>query len=640
MNKKFLIVVLLFILTVNILSSQKPDAAIKGTKAEKLYEKAITNFNKKDFDKASNYFKKTIQAAPGFIKPYLYLASISFERSDFQSSEVYYKKALFIDSLYTPDIYYSLAVVLEKQGMYEEALKHYERYISSQPKNPGMLRKAKTGSEKLKIRLKLQNQPVFFKPVPLGYEINTSESEYFPVLTGDNQKMIFTRRVLGKEDFFEADYKNGEWTNVKPISEINSPGNEGANTITIDGKTMIFTVCESRQRFGSCDLFITVKKDGKWTEIKNMGPVINSEYWDSHPSISHDGKTLYFASDRPGGIGGKDIWVSNIDDKVGWSKPECLDTNVNTRFDDFTPFIHADNNTLYFTSTGHEGMGSSDLFMSKKVNGNWTKAVNLGYPINTEDHEGGIFITLDGKTAYFCTDRFQTKVKNLDIYSFDIPLKIKPEPVSYVKGVVFDYETKEILNSEINIFDNINSNLVKTIINSQDSFLIALPGGIDYNFTVKKKGYIFHSERFLLPDNLPDLKPFNLKIALKKLGSGALDSNPFVLNNIFFDYNSSELDTIRSASELQNLISLLKDNPELNIRINGHTDNEGSDEYNSILSEKRAKSVYDHLIKKNINKIRLSFKGFGETTPVASNEDEYGRQLNRRTEFEIMKREK
>ncbi|MGE5355362.1 MAG: OmpA family protein [Deltaproteobacteria bacterium] len=637
MTNKFLLGFLMFFYAALNLSSQTPGMIPKGSSDEKLFNKAVTSFNKKDFEKAKKYFNKIVRSSPGYIKPYLYLASISYDQSDFISSENYYRKALLIDSMFMPDIYYSLAVVLEKQEKISEAIRNYDKYISIAPDNPGMLRKSRTASDNLKRRLRLVENPVSFRPVSIGNEINTPESEYFPGLTGDNRKMIFTRRVRGQEDFFEAEYKNGHWTDVKPISEINSPWNEGANTITVDGNTMIFSICEDRKGLGSCDLYISKKKDGKWAEIKNMGTVVNSEFWDSHPSLSHDGRTLYFVSDRPGGYGKKDIWISRLSDNGNWLKPECLDTNINTRYDDFTPFIHADNATLYFTSTGHEGMGSSDLFLTKKINGHWTKAVNLGYPVNTPDHEGGIFITLDGKTAFFCTDRFQSKNKNLDIYSFEVPDQIKPGSVSFVKGIVYDSETRELLESDINIYDNNSSNLLNTVISSKDSFLVALPGGIDYNFTVKKKGYAFHSERFLLPENMPEFKPYYINIGLRKLNSITEDSKPIVLNNVFFDFDSSQIDTVRSASELNNLLYLLKENPELKIRINGHTDNQGTEAYNLDLSAKRAKAVYDYLINMNVNSNRLTYKGFGESMPVTSNDDEAGRQKNRRTEFEIIK---
>jgi outer membrane protein OmpA-like peptidoglycan-associated protein/tetratricopeptide (TPR) repeat protein len=618
------------------LSAQNKLDLPKTDKAVKLYKKGIENFNKKEYDKGKKIFTKIIEIEPDHIKSYFYLASIAYEENDFPVSEQYYQEALKFDSINQKEIFYSLAFVQQKQMKYDEALRNFEKYIQNPSKNPGLLRKAKTEAEKIRIKLKLQSKNIIFKPVPLNFEINSTDSEYFPVLTGDNQKLIFTRRTKGQEDFFEASFKNGNWSDIKPISEINTPENEGANTITVDGKVMIFTICDRNRTYGSCDLFITKKMNGKWSQIKNMGPALNSEFWDSHPCLSNDGKTLYFASDRPGGNGGKDIWMSKISDNGIWGKPICLDTNINTKYDDFTPFIHADNHTLYFTSIGHEGLGSSDLFMTKFSDGKWSKASNLGSPINTEEHEGGIFITLDGKTAYFCTDRFQAKNKNLDIYTFDVPENMRPDPVSFVKGFVFDATTKELLDAEISIYNNENSNLINTIKTSNDSFLIALPGGMDYNFTINKQAYVFHSERFLLPENKTDLNPYYLSIGLSKIEELS-HKTPIVLKNIFFEYNSSELDTIRSASELRNLIKFLKENPEIKIQINGHTDNQGSEEYNLILSEERAKAVYNYLVDKNITHSKLAFLGFGESRPIADNETEENRQLNRRTEFEILK---
>lgn len=634
--RKYIVLALFFILSGAKLPAQNKMDFPKTEKAIKLYKNGIEKFNKKDYDKAKKYFSKIIEIEPSYIKSYFYLASIAYEENDFPVSEQYYLRALKLDSLNQPEIFYSLAIVQQKQLKYNDALRNFEKYIQNPSKNPGLLRKAKSEAEKIRNKIKLQYEDISFKPVPLNPEINSGESEYFPVLTGDNQKMIFTRRTKGQEDFFEATFKNGKWSDIKPISEINTPENEGANTITVDGKVMIFTICGRNRTYGSCDLFVSKKINGKWTQIKNMGPVINSEFWDSHPSLSNDGTTLYFASDRPGGYGGKDIWVSKISENGLWGKPTCLDTNINTKYDDFTPFIHADNHTLFFTSLGHEGLGNADLFMSKFSDGKWSKASNLGSPINTEEHDGGIFITLDGKTAYFCTDRFQEKNKNLDIYTFDVPEKMKPDPVSFVKGFVFDANTKALLDAEISIYNNENSNLISTFKTSNDSFLIALQGGIDYNFTINKKSYVFYSERFLIPENKTDLNPYYLSIGLRKIEE-LYNKEPIVLKNIFFEFNSYELDTIRSSSELGNLLKLLIENPEIKIQINGHTDNQGSEEYNLLLSEARAKAVYNYLIDKKIAPTRLAFKGYGESRSIANNETEENRQLNRRTEFEILK---
>lgn len=637
MQKSISISVLVVFFLVNALWSQNSDVLLKGTKPEKYYKKALEYFNKRNFPKAKVNFERTIQLKPDYIRPYLYLATLYYETFDYHNCERYYKKALAIDSSFNVEIYFSLAIVLEKENKFDESLLYYKKFLQNPSNNPGLIRKAKSNSRQIEFRNRITREPVSFNPIPLNRNINTLYNEYFPVLTGDNEKMIFTRRTDNQEDFYESDYINGQWTNVAPVSDINTSGNEGANTIAVDGKTMIFTICDRRRTYGSCDLFICKKQNGKWSQIKNMGDVINSESWDSHPSLSHDGKILYFSSDRPGGYGGKDIWVSHLSDKGNWTKPECLDTSINTSADDFTPFIHADNQTLYFTSTGHQGLGDSDLFMSKKVNDKWSKAVNLGYPINTEDHEGGIFITLDGKTAYFCTDRYQKTDKNLDIYYFDVPPSIKPEPVSFVKGFVFDLLSGEILDAEINIYDNNSSVLVNTIKSDKDSFLIALQGGVDYNFTIQKENYIFHSERFVLPENLSRFKPFYVKIGLQKIAIDTIKSQPVILNNIFFESNSSVLDTVKSGPELKNLLKLLEKNPDLCIRINGHSDDSGTEDYNMKLSESRARAVYNYLIINNIQEKRISFKGFGETKPVASNATEEGRQKNRRTEFEIVK---
>ncbi len=635
-NFKFVLFFILLIAGIsNALNAQ--NYLPKNKKAKNYYKKGRSKFEAGDFDKAIKYFEKTLNKEPDFIPVYYQLAGIFYKRKEFKKSEDYYKKSIKIDSTFSDQVYYSLAIVLEKQGELQEALKYYKRFLTKSNIKGDLEKKARKKIENLPFRIYALSHPVSFKPKSIGDNINTDYNEYLPVLTGDNSKLIFTRRVNSQEDFYMSIKKDDKWQKAIQIEELNTPGNEGAHTLTPDGKTIFFTVCDRSRTYGSCDLFMSNRENGKWLKPVNLGKTINSPFWESQPSISADRKSLFFSSNRPGGIGGKDIWISTKDSTGKWSKPVCLDTTVNTKADEKAPYIHPDNKTLYFTSSGHKGMGGFDLFMSKKIKGKWTEAKNLGYPVNTVNDEGAMFVSLDGKTAYFSTDRAKAKRKNLDIYYFDLDTIIRPEKVTYVKGIVFDKNTLEKISANLELYDNYSGKKILEIKTDKDTFLLPLNIGIDYNFSVSKKGYMFYSGRFDLNEENTDIKPYELRIGLTKIDELVkYQAKSITLQNIFFEYNSTLLDTISSGAELKKLLRLLNDNPQISIRISGYTDNIGSEDYNLRLSQKRAKAVYDYLISKNIDKNRLEYIGYGETKPIDSNETEKGRSKNRRIEFEIL----
>ena len=608
-----------------------------GKKAKKLYKKAINKFNKHEYLKALDYFDRVIKKEPGFIKPHLYKASAYYELKQYENSKQEYKKVLEIDSTYNNDIYYSLGLVSDKLKRYDEALNYYKIFLSNTKKKSKLESKAKIRIKNLPFIIKAVKNPVKFEPVALDKAINSENSEYLPSLTGDNKEMIFTRRSNRQEDLYRSKYIDGKWQDATPVEALNTRLNEGVHTLSSDGKTLIFTVCARGKTLGSCDLFISKKVNNHWSRPRNLGTTINSPYWDSQPSISSDSKTIYFSSNRPGGFGGRDIWVSHLQKNNHWSKPVCLDSTINTRADEQTPFIHADNTTLYFTSSGHPGMGGTDLYFSKLVNGKWSKATNLGYPINTEYDEGALFVSLDGKSGYFSADRNSKDNRNIDIYYFEMPEKIKPKPVTYVKGIVFNKSTNLPVRANIQLRDNNTGEFIQSIETDLDSFLIALPSGIDYNFSIQKDGFAFYSDRFVLDTSNSINNPIILSIGLTKITDikPKTKSTPIVLNNVFFDTNSSKINLSKSKTELDKLFSLLEKNKEIRIKISGHTDNTGTADYNKKLSLQRAKAVYDYLVSRGISTSRLEYAGYGETRPVTANDTPENRSKNRRVEFVI-----
>ncbi|MDG2454459.1 MAG: OmpA family protein, partial [Bacteroidia bacterium] len=434
------------------------------------------------------------------------------------------------------------------------------------------------------------------------------------------------------EDIYFATKQGIEWGKIKNLGPpINTTENEGAFSVSADGHYIFFTACSRRGGKGQCDIWLTIDREGKWSEPLNLQEPINTTHWESQPSIASNGRVLYFASDRPGGYGGIDLWKSNFGDE-GWSKPTNLGPTINTSKDEQFPFIHSDNSTLYFSSEGHPGMGKSDLFVaSLKPDGSWKTPKNLGYPINTTGYDWNMIVNRNGSTAYYSSDKMPDGKGGLDIYQFELPQELQAEKVSYVRGLVRDAKTKKPLQTSVILTPLDNSPNTTSYTNSNTGlFIVSLKTDIRYALTIDKDDYLFHSEYFDMP-NVPVDEPFEIIIDLQKVEVG----KSVVLNNIFFDTDKFELKE-ESKTELEKLRVFLQDNQAIRIEIAGHTDNMGSSTYNLTLSENRAKSVANYLIKNGIAEDRLTYKGYGDKRPIASNDSEEGKATNRRTEFTIL----
>lgn len=631
-------------------------------KAKKFYERGMEYSRNGNDQKAAKDFEAALREAPDFIDAQLYLAGSLANLKMMSEAEEAFERALAIDSTYSAKALFSLASIEQQLEKYHEAAIHYQQYIDHPDAREILLKRAQQRLAVCRFTADALRNAVPYEPKTLGEKINTPDPEYLPSLTAEGNTMIYTRVVRGQEDFYISTKKDNVWQEGQPLSALNTPMNEGAQNIAADGKSLVFTACSRKDGLGSCDLYYSEIRDGRWTPPANMGSPINTMGWESQPSLSADGRTLYFTSKRSGGLGGADIWVSHRESNGKWSVPENLGDRINTPNDDQSPFIHADGQTLYFMSSGHPGMGGFDLYLSRKQeDGSWGEAKNLGYPINTKGNEGALIISLDGTTAYFATgpadnssggkaslmDKMQ-RMRDQDLFSFTLHEEIRPKPVTYVKAIVFESGTKTKLSAQVEFIDLSREKLhASSYTDENGEFLVCLPLGKDYALNVSKKGYLFHSENFSLSTVSKLEKPFLMEIELQPIPQTAEDSpvempadaltsaKPIILKNVFFDTGSSNL---RSSSfiELNRLRDLLEENPRLRIQINGHTDNVGSDQDNLKLSNDRAKAVYDYLVQKGINGERLQFKGFGESRPLAGNETAEGRQQNRRTEFVVL----
>lgn len=606
-------------------------------KANTIYNLAINKAQNAEYPTAIKMIQEALKIEPRFVDAYLSLAGIHANMKDYKSSAMYFEKAFELDAQYSNYYLLPYSISLAGDGRFKESLKAVESFLTipslnERSKKAGEFRK-RTYEFAIDYENKQEDKTYVFEPINMGDSINTADLEYFPSLTIDGKKLIFTKRIGSNEDFYESDLVDGVWSKAVPLpGNINSPNyNEGAQNISQDGKWLIFTGCNFPRGFGSCDLYISYLTKNGWTEPQNMGRNINSEFWESTPSLSPDKRDLYFSSSVPGGFGGKDIWVSHRDERGKWSVPYNLGPEINTAGDESTPFIHADNQTLYFNSTGHPGYSEKpDLFVTRKLpDGKWSTPVNLGYPINTIDDEGSLVVAADGKTAYYSSDRSDTR-GGLDIYTFELRKDIQPLKTLWVKGQVYDAKTKDGLPSTIELTDVNSNQLISRLQTDEDgNYLVTIPVEKEYAFNVNRKGYLIYSENYHISRDIDSA--FVADIPLQPIESKAM----VVLKNVFFGTNETALKS-ESIVELDQVVSLLRENPDVKILITGHTDNVGKPEDNLKLSEGRALSVVNYLISKGITKDRLAHKGFGAAKPIASNDTEEGRAKNRRTELEVL----
>ena len=612
-------------------------------KSLKCYESARDHAYKGDYARAIKEAEKSLKKTPNFIDAMYLIADLEVVGKNYASAEEKFRKIISLAPDYKPKVFYTYGAMLRDVKRYDEAADMLDRYLSYPIRSESLKKKVMKLKADMEFAATATATPVPFNPENLGEQINSKHPDYWPSVSVDGNSFILTRNVLRNEDFFVSRKKDGEWQQAKNIGPpINTPMNEGAQTISADGRFFAFTVCNREGDYGKCDIYFSELKKGNWTTPRNIGSPINTGRWESQPSLSADGNTLYFVRATDHLSGDSDIYVSKRLDEDTWSNPEKLPSIINTEYVEEAPFVHPDGRSLYFISTGHPGMGGRDLYMATLMeNGEWDLPINLGYPINTEGDEQGLVVDLAGELAYMTSDR-PGGYGGLDIYSFELPQEVKPQPVTYVKGKVFDAGTKTPISGTVEL-NNLDypSDKSRVLSDEKGEFLICLPAGENYAFSISKSGYLFHSENFKLDWDNTYLNPFELEIGLVKIpepdkpASPATVSKPVILKNVFFETGSAELQDA-SILELSKLRDLLQENSSLRIRIHGHTDNVGSETDNQILSDKRAGAVKQFLIDNGIAPSRLESKGFGESQPIDSNESEEGRANNRRTEFIIL----
>ncbi|WP_184549946.1 OmpA family protein [Mucilaginibacter sp. FT3.2] len=625
--------ILLFFFSVAVAWGQQRQYSTKNSEAIKYFAQANQSLDEHYYDEAIDDLQKAIAEDSKFVEAHAQLGDVLRMRHMYKPAIEQYLKVIELSPDFNRSIYLKIGETEIYQAKYPEAQKYIEKYLTY----PDISAQNNAFAQKLmadaRFSIQAIQHPVPFKPINMGPNINTANDEYLPVATADESMLIFTRKIDKNEDFYKSLKVNGKWDTATYLSDrINTEQyNEGAQSISQDGKYLFFTGCNRPDGRGRCDIYISQKKGDDWGKPLDLSPPINTAGWESQPSISADGRTLYFVSNKKGGYGGYDIWKSSLTDK-GWGEPENMGPNINTAYDEQSPFIHADDSTFYFCSNGWPGLGNKDLFVSRLgKDGKWQKPENLGYPINTNGDENGLTLTAYGNYAFFASDNLNG-FGGYDIYTFELPANLRPHIVTYVKGNVNDAKTKEPLEAAVEIID-LQSNLpVYQDYSSTDEgdFLATITSGKNYGLNISKSGYLFYSENFSLV-GYKEQKPFHIKALLSPIEIG----NKVILKNIFFNTNKFDLQP-ESKAELLKLIEFLNVNPTIRIEISGHTDNVGTNQFNQTLSENRARSVYQYLITNGISAARLVYKGYGETQPIAPNITDEGKAQNRRTEFMII----
>jgi len=621
-------------------------------KVNRLFEKAIDLYGSAQYNEAIKLLREINEMEPDYAEPYYMLGSISVKRADknLKAALIYFRKAIELCPDYDTYAYYYLGDIYYGSEKYDTAAIYLRKFLKDvdKIKSDEDYKRAESLLKYADFYDKMFKNPVPFAPKPLE-GVSTVLDEYLPIITPDEDYCYFTRRTelpqqktawsssdkKYKEKFIESERRNGVFNSGEEMPQpFNISENEGGATFTIDNKLLIYTICKYTDggNYYNCDLCYSENRgDNQWTSIKNLSKNVNTaKTWESQPSISSDGKTLYFVSDRPGGYGGYDIYKTIRGADGEWSLPINMGPAVNTAGNEKSPFIHTDSQTLYFASDGWQGLGGYDIFYIRLGEEHkWKEPKNIGYPINSKYDDAGFFVSTDGHFAYFASNQLRG-VGGWDIFYFDLYEEARPEKVLFIKGELKDEKTQDPIPARIEL-KNLKTKVITQIPvdTLTGKYVAVVPFKNDYLLTIKKDDYAYES-KYISTEDETFKQPAKININIKQIEVGA----SYQLKDINFASNSFELNEA-SRFIIDGFIIFLKENPHVSIEIQGHTDDVGNDKNNLILSENRAKSVYEYLIQNNIIPARLSYKGYGESKPVESNLTEEGRAKNRRTVFVI-----
>jgi len=637
---KLLTIIVTFLLLSGTLCAQRSASLQKKVTA--LYAEALGYSQQGNAMKSAALLKELLKKDPSYFMAYFALADLSHEAGDAEAEIGFLQQGLALSGDSYPAGFKFLAEVLFKGGAYLEALSCIDHFSQLKKK---LLPAEQLLLESCHFSAKAQRNPLLFQPINPGDSINTDAEEYWPSLNAEANELVFTRLETmsstgqripkPQEDFYISRSDSNGWRKAISVGPpVNTEENEGAQTLSADGKWLIFTGCGRPDGIGGCDLYLSVNRNGSWTIPVNMGEPVNSGAWESQPTLSADGETLLFVSSRIGGKGKMDIWMARKTGTSGDGFPQFEEVSnvaeLNTAGNDLSPFLHADGKTIFFASDGRPGLGGSDLFTSTVEGNHFSDPVNLGYPLNTYKNEEGLVVELSGARAWYSSDR--NPGHGRDLYYFDLPDTLRPQPVSYLKGKIVDAKTGLKVKANIVLSDLATNRIVRTIspAEHEGEFLVCLPSGINYGLTITRKGYLFASEHISLLDGFSKTRPKEIMVQLNPIVAGTATT----LKNIFFETNSWKLKE-ESTTQLNEMTKFMQDNPGVVVEVVGHTDKVGTEVYNLELSRKRAESVVQALVQRKIDPGRITGRGAGFSEPVGDNTTEEGRSANRRTELMV-----
>jgi len=586
----------------------------RSNRALKYYDQGKRDYELLYYDRAETNLLQALKEDGKFYEAHLILGQLYSDTGDWGKAVTHYRAAVATDSLFFVPALYSLGRAELRTGKYYDASIHLDAFL----KQPGTTARLRGEAEKMlaSCRFALSFPASLFEtePVSAGDSVNTVLDEYWPSVTGDGQQLIFTREVKRaagygrdynrdrQEDFYVSRLTaDGYWGTARNAgAPLNTAGNEGAQSISSDGRYMFFTACDRNDGQGRCDIYFSSYDGNRWSPGINVGPPVNTTYWESQPSVSPNGRMLFFVSNRPGGIGGMDIWYSLRGSDGRWGKPVNPGKVINTVDDEFSPFIYFNGRTLYFSSNGRESFGGHDIYVSTmNRDSTWTSPENLGPPVNTPADETGLVIESSGRRAYFSSVR--DKGRGKDIYYLDLPQQVQPEQVLYFQGTVIDKASGQPIVAKYELSDLTNGiDVITSLTDNRGGFFVCLPRGSSYGMNVTADGYMIYSENFDFAEGYTSAEPYRKTIALNRVREGEF----MRMYNVFYDTDSWEL-LETSRPELEHLLEFLQVNHTVVIEIGGHTDSDGSDEHNQRLSERRADSVREFLMNRESGSLRM-----------------------------------
>ena len=619
----FLFFFVLLFLNAHKLVAQKKNDDIK------IYEKAVAAFEQKNFASSISLLETLLKKNERNAEATLFLYQVYAEAKQYQKSINTFEKLLQIDTtIFLPYIvkYASHYMVLGNYTKAASIVESYKNVLPSYLKSKAL--------ELLSICSYAKMHPTQSEIIVtnVGDSVNTADAEYFPSITVQDSLFLFMRRInFKREDFYSSTLIKNKFSKASALSDdLNMEEKKGSMSLTQDLNTLYYAADYNEKGYGRYDIYKVTKTKKGWSEPKNIGKNINSDYWDSAPSIAPDGQALYFCSNRTGGYGGIDIYVAYKNEKGFWEEAVNMGPTINTVGDEQAPFIHADNKTLYFSSNGWPGFGGSDLFViRKKIDGNWSSPMNLGYPINTFDNEGSIAVAGNGFEGYIASDRADSR-GSLDIYKVILALNTRPNKTFYVNGFIADAITKKPIAGELVLINtNEETNTMQIKVDSNGNFILGLPYLDSIGIRVNSEGHEFASTILSL-ENVNSLSGSTLHFYLAPIVKSFTKN----FNNIFFEINNAKLNK-KSFVELDALTTYLQSEPTALILIERHTDNKGDSVQNQLLSLKRANTIATYLMSKGIESNRIKTIGLGGSQPISDNTTEEGRIKNRRSSFTI-----